>query len=87
MNSNYLNADMIQILYLSVIFDFMAFTAQTFRRVLKRKPSTPANLKAIRDIMVENISQRRLTMTVTTSLSWQTSSRPSSLTASLYHLS
>ena len=56
MNSNYLNSDIIQILYLSVVFDFMAFTAQTFRRVLKRKPSTPANLKAIRDIMVENIS-------------------------------
>jgi hypothetical protein len=34
----------------------MAFTAQTFRRVLKRKPSTPENLQAIRDIMVENIS-------------------------------
>ena len=56
MESTYLNADMIQILYLSVIFDFMAFTAQTFRRVLKRKPSTPENLQAIRDIMVENIS-------------------------------
>ena len=43
MNSNYLNSDMIQILYLSVVFDFMVFTAQTFLRVLKRKPSTPAS--------------------------------------------
>ena len=36
--------------------DFMAFTAQTFRRVLGRKPSSPANLQAIRDIMIENLS-------------------------------
>jgi hypothetical protein len=56
MRSGFLNTDMIQILYLSVVFDFMAFTAQTFRRVLKGKQSTPENLKAIRDIMVENIS-------------------------------
>ena len=56
MKSNHPNTDMIQILYLSVVFDFIAFTSQTFRRVLKRKPSTPDNLKAIRDIMVENIS-------------------------------
>jgi hypothetical protein len=56
MYSNNLNTDMIQILYLSVVFDFMAFTAQTFHRVLKRKPSNPAKLKAIRDIMVENIA-------------------------------
>ena len=34
----------------------MAFTAQTFRRVLGRKPSSPANLQAIRDIMIENLS-------------------------------
>lgn len=47
MTSSYLNADIIQILYLSVIFDFMASTAQTFRRVVKRKPGTPANLQAI----------------------------------------
>ena len=46
-----LTTDMIQLLYLSVIFDVMAFTAQTFRRVLKRKPSTPANLKAILDML------------------------------------
>jgi hypothetical protein len=51
-----LDSDMIQLLYLALIFDFMAFTAQTFRRVLKREPSTPANLQAIRDTMVENIS-------------------------------
>ena len=34
----------------------MAFTAQTFRRVLKRKPRTPVNLQAIRDLMIETIS-------------------------------
>ena len=40
-----LDANMVQLLYLALIFDFMAFTAQTFRRVLGRKPSSPATLK------------------------------------------
>jgi hypothetical protein len=34
----------------------MAFTAQTFRRVLGSKLSSATNLKAIRDIMLENLS-------------------------------
>ena len=51
-----LDANMVQLLYLALIFDFIAFTAQTFRRVLGRKPSSPANLKAIKDIMIENLS-------------------------------
>jgi hypothetical protein len=54
--TNLLDADMVQLLYLALIFDFMAFTAQTFRRVLGRKPSSPANLKAIKDVMIENLS-------------------------------
>jgi hypothetical protein len=65
-----LDANMVQLLYLALIFDFMAFTAQTFRRVLKRKPSSPANLQAIRDIMIESLSTMKAhfdndTMTVT----------------------
>ena len=56
MTSGILDAVMIQLLYLASIFDFMAFTVQTFRRVLKRKPSTPGNLQDIRDLMTENLS-------------------------------
>ena len=65
-----LDANMVQLLYLALIFDFMAFTAQTVRRVLGRKPSSLSNLQAIKDIMIENLSTMKAhfvndTMTVT----------------------
>jgi hypothetical protein len=56
LESNFMTTTMHQLLYLALLFDFMAFTAQTFRRVLGSKPSSAANLKAIRDLMLENLS-------------------------------
>jgi hypothetical protein len=56
LESNFMTTTMQQLLYLALLFDFMAFTAQTFRRVLGSKPSSAANLKAIRDLMLENLS-------------------------------
>jgi hypothetical protein len=56
LESSFMTQNMHQLLYLALLFDFMAFTAQTFRRVLGSKPSSAANLKAIRDIMLENLS-------------------------------
>jgi hypothetical protein len=56
LESNFMTTTMHQLLYLAILFDFMAFTAQTFRRVLGSKPSSAANLKAIRDLMLENLS-------------------------------
>jgi hypothetical protein len=55
MESANFTPDMIQLLYLAVIFDFMAFVAQTFRRTLGTRPSTPDNLRAIRAVMSDNI--------------------------------
>jgi hypothetical protein len=54
--SNFMTTTMHQLLYLALLFDFMAFTAQTYSRVLGSKPSSAANLKAIRDLMLENLS-------------------------------
>jgi hypothetical protein len=45
-----------QRLCLAVLYNFMVFTAQSFRRVLGSKPSCAANLKMIRDLMIENLS-------------------------------
>jgi hypothetical protein len=56
LESNFMTTTMHQLLYLAILFDFMAFTAQTFRQVLGSKPSSAANLKAIRDLMLENLS-------------------------------
>jgi hypothetical protein len=52
---NFMTTTMHKLLYLTLLFDFMAFTAQTFRRVLGSKPSSAANLKAIRDLMLVNL--------------------------------
>jgi hypothetical protein len=44
LESNFMTTTMHQLLYLALLFDFMAFTGQTFRRVLGSKPSSAANL-------------------------------------------
>jgi hypothetical protein len=56
LDSTFMTTTMHQLLYLALLFDFMIFTAQTFRRVLSSKTSSAANLKAIRDTMKENLS-------------------------------
>ena len=40
---------------LAMMLDFMAFTAQTYRRLLGTRPSSAAQLQAIRNIMVMSI--------------------------------
>jgi hypothetical protein len=56
LESNFMTTTMHQLLYLGLFLDFMAFTAQTFRRVLGSKISSATNLKAIRVMMIENLS-------------------------------
>jgi hypothetical protein len=56
LESTFMTTTTHQLPNLALLFDFMAFTAQTFRRVLGSKMSSAANLKAIRDIMIENLS-------------------------------
>jgi hypothetical protein len=43
------------LIMLAMMLDFMAFTAQTYRRLLGTRPSPAAQLQAIRNIMVMSI--------------------------------
>ena len=43
------------LILLAMMLDFMAFTAQTFRRLLSSRSSTLVQLQAIRDIMLMSI--------------------------------
>ena len=44
----------------AMMLDFMAFTAQTFRRLLCTLPSSAAQLQAIRNIMIMSIQLKTM---------------------------
>ena len=44
-----------KLLRLAVLFDFAAFCAQTFKRIIGNRPSTPAALQGPRDVFIESL--------------------------------